>query len=92
MDIHNIVMYVLFGLLSIVGYFIKGKLEAIDSAMLEVSRRLDKHQDEDTAMHMKMLEFYVTKNEYSQTIGRIFDMLTNIADDIKGLLTTKVDK
>ena len=85
-------MYVFFGLIGIIGYFLKDKISSIDTTNLELSRRLDKHQDEDTAMHMKMLEFYVSKAEYSQTITRVFDMLEAIASDIKGLLTSKADK
>ncbi len=92
MDITTVAMSSLFGLLSIIAYFIKSKLADIDEAMNAINQKLQVHQAEDNAMHMKMLEYYVTKEEYSRTIGRIFDMLTNIAGDIKGLLTSKVDK
>ena len=92
MDIHTIVMYVFIGLCGIIGYLVKEKLSNTDNTIADLGKRIDKHNDEDTLLHMKIVELYVTKQEYTQTIGRIFDMLNSIATDIKGLLTSKVDK
>ena len=92
MDIHTIAMYVIFGLLSIIGYFFKGKLEDMAQALKEINTRIDVHAAEDNTMHIKIVELYVTKAEYQATMDRVFGLLETISQDVKDLAKYKADR
>jgi len=92
LSLSTIIMYSIIGLFGVIGYFLKDKLSMYESRLDKLETQLDAHAKEDNIMHMKILEMHVTKAEYSETVNRIFSMLTVISEDIKAVMTTKVDK
>lgn len=92
MDISVVIAYLFLGLFMIIGYFLKDKVDSLESNIDAAFKKQETYERDNNAFHAKILEFYVTKIEYENSINRVFAILETISNDIKHLMSSKADK
>lgn len=99
MDISQIVLYVVGGLLMIIGYFLRDKVASLDAQVTALEVKQTQHEKEDVMQHNEMFKArieaqtqFISRTEFSDTINRVFTKLDDISKDIRHILTNKVDK
>lgn len=92
MSLFDIIAYVLYGLLMIIGYFLKDKQTKQDAHLDALEVRLDATEKDMFKIRLDAQQTFITRAEFNETITRVFNKLDEIARDIRDLIKDKADK
>lgn len=92
MNVYDLILYVIGGLLMIIGYFLKDKQTKQDTQLDALESRLDTAEKDMFKIRIDAQQTFITRAEFNETITRVFNKLDEIARDIRDLVKDKADR